>query len=180
MHFPSFTWGYLEAFVWVCSLTLSLVTSLSVHSTWEIIMLIQLEGLFYIRELLEGCKYLRVTWEFMVMFQLEGLFLLWELVECCEYLRITWVDGWVSTWGICSIWELIECCEYLRITFELMVVFQLEGIFSTRVISPWYFHLMDTWEFFEFKLWVTVTRSWNTRYRRHCVALNLIQKNNEF
>ena len=103
----------------------SLWTSLSIHSTWDLSVLIQLERISSTWEFNECCGYWRLTWEVIALIQLEGIFSIWEFNGSCEYLRVTW--------------ELIDLIQlkgyffylrvqrmlwvYLRFTWELMFFF---------------------------------------------------------
>ena len=88
-----------------CILCLSLWTSLSGHSTWELIVLIQLEGCILL---------------------LERSF---DVVSPNSYWSM---NGYVSTWGLLEHgWKVIGCCFYLRATGAWMGLFHCESYVST-------------------------------------------------
>ena len=107
-----------------CILCLSLWTSLSGHSTWELIVLIQLEGCIL---LLERSLDVVFTWEL-----LEHEWFCFNLRVIFFYLKSHWLlflpESYWSMNGFVSLWEL---CFYLRVTGSWMVVFQLESYVST-------------------------------------------------
>ena len=107
-----------------CVLFLSLWTSLSGHSTWELIVLIQLEGFIL---LLERSLAVVCTWELLE----HGQFC-FNLRVVFFYLKSHWLlflpESYWSMNGFASFWEL---CFYLRVTGSWMVVFQLESYVST-------------------------------------------------
>ncbi len=88
------------------------------HTTWEYLRI--LDKFVSTWECNGFCEYLRITWELIVLMQLEGICSTWEFNGCCEYLRVTWglvaliqlkqfflLESSVHTWENSNVYSIV-------------------------------------------------------------------------
>ena len=96
------TWGlfvcvYLRASVCNCISLLSLWISLSIHSTWEVIVLIQLEGIFLLESSMDDLS----TWELLESW--------WLFFNLRESFLLEWSAHDIFTWWILESFLNLSC-----------------------------------------------------------------------